>query len=229
MKMISKMVLLAWIMGHGLTHPLAAETNTKPVRQIKATTDKPCTEMSSEDSTKLGLIRQILAEGKPHAAIAHLDATKIKHEQAELLRANALRQTGRVSQAQTIYEQLANSCVSGQAYRGLGLIASNAGHVQESLGYLEAASLALPTEHTIRNDYGFVLMQSGNYEVALHEFLTALELVPDYRQAANNLVLLLYRQGDATKAEAFAKQFGMVAEEMQQLKKMTQASNGTKP
>jgi Tfp pilus assembly protein PilF len=72
-------------------------------------------------------------------------------------------------------------------------------------------------------------MQSGNHELALHEFLTALELVPDYRQAANNLVLLLYRQGDPTKAEAFAKQFGMVAEEMQQLKKMTQADNETMP
>lgn len=229
MKILSKMVILAWILMHAMPHTLAAETIGKPVRQLKAITDRACTEMSSEDSTKLGLIRQVLAEGKPHAALAHLDAARIKHEQAELLRANALRQTGRVLQAQAIYEQLANSCVSGQAYRGLGLIASNAGRLQDSLSYLEAASRALPTEHTIRNDYGYVLMQSGNYEVAIHEFLTALELAPDYRQAANNLVLLLYQQGDTAKAEAFAKQFGMVAEEMQQLKKMTQASNSTQP
>lgn len=228
MKISSKLVILAWIVMHYLPQALAAETTSRP-GQIKATADKPCTPISSEDSTKLGLIQQMLAEGKPHAAIAHLDATKIKHEQAELLRANALRQTGRVPQAQAIYEQLVNSCVSGQAYRGLGLIASNAGRLQESLSYLESASRALPTEHTIRNDYGYVLMQSGNYAFALHEFLTALELAPDYRQAANNLVLLLYRQGDTAKAEAFAKQFGMVAEEMQQLKKMTQASNGTMP
>lgn len=227
MKTISTMLILAWLLIHTLPHTLAAET--KLLRQLKAITDKACTEMSSEDSTKLGLIRQVLAEGKPHAALAHLDAARIKHEQAELLRANALRQTGRVLQAQAIYEQLANSCVSGQAYRGLGLIASNAGRLQDSLSYLEAASRALPTEHTIRNDYGYVLMQSGNYEVAIHEFLTALELAPDYRQAANNLVLLLYQQGDTAKAEAFAKQFGMVAEEMQQLKKMTQASNSTQP
>jgi len=229
MKIHSTLVIVAWILIQYVPQALAAEASSKPVRPIKVTTDKACTQISSEDSTKLGLIRQMLAEGKPHAAIAHLDAARIKHEQADLLRANALRQTGRVSQAQAIYEQLANSCVSGQAYRGLGLIAMNAGHVQESLNYLEAASRALPTEHTIRNDYGYVLMQSGNYELALHEFLTALELAPDYRQAANNLVLLLYRQGDTTKAEAFAKQFGMVAEEIQQLKKMTQASNGTMP
>lgn len=229
MKAITKLIVLAAILMHGLPQVTAAETNTKPVRPLKATTDKACAEMSSEEATKLGLIRQMLAEGKPHAAIAHLDAAKIKNEQAELLRANGLRQTGRMLQAQAIYEQLAGSCVSGQAYRGLGLIASHAGNQQEALRYLEAASHALPTEHSIRNDYGYVLMQSGNYELALHEFLTTLELAPDYRQAANNLVLLLYRQGDTAKAEAFAKQFGIVAEEMQQLKKLTQASNSATP
>jgi Flp pilus assembly protein TadD len=87
----------------------------------------------------------------------------------------------------------------------------------------------LPTEHTIRNDYGYVLMQAGQNEPALHEFLTAVELAPDYRQAAHNLVLLLYKQGDMVKAEAFARQFGLVEDEMQQLKKMTQASNKATP
>jgi len=229
MKTTSTLLMLAWTLMYSPPQTLAAEATSKPGQQIKVATDKTCTQLSSEESTKLGLIKQMLTEGKPHAAIAHLDAARIKHEQAELLRANALRQTGRVPQAQAIYEQLANSCVAGQAYRGLGLIAMNTGRVQASLSYLQAASVALPTEHTIRNDYGYVLMQSGNHELALHEFLTALELVPDYRQAANNLVLLLYRQGDPTKAEAFAKQFGMVAEEMQQLKKMTQAGNETMP
>lgn len=229
MNIISKPIILAWVLMHSCSDAFAADTNHDHVRQLKTTIDKACTAISAEESTKLGLIQQILAEGKPHAALAHLDASGIKHEQAVLLRANALRQTGRVGQAQIIYDQLTTSCVSGYAYRGLGLIASTAGQIQESLSYLEAASRALPTEHTIRNDHGYVLMQSGNYQLALHEFLTALELAPDYRQAANNLVLLLYQQGDTVKAEAFAKQFGMVTEEMQQLKKMTHASSGTMP
>lgn len=229
MRTMTMLMILAWALVHGLPSAMAADTNTKPVQQVKGTADKACAEISQEDATRLGLIRQILTEGKPHAAIAHLDASKIKNEHAELLRADALRQTGRAAQAQATYERLVNSCVSGYAYRGLGLIASNAGNQQEALRYLKIASHALPTEHSIRNDYGYVLMQSGDHESAVHEFLTAVELAPDDRQAAHNLILLLYQQGDTAKAEAFAKQFGVVTEEIQQLKKLAQESNGAMP
>jgi hypothetical protein len=41
--------------------------------------------------------------------------------------------------------------------------------------------------------------------------------------------LLLYKQGDIARADAFARQFGLVEDEMQQLKKMTQASNKANP
>jgi Flp pilus assembly protein TadD len=229
MKSITIIMALTGIFMHHLAYAVSTDAETKSVRQIKNTASPACTEVSPEETTKLGLIQQMLAEGKPHAALAHLEAANIKHEQAALLRAHGLRQTGRALQAQVIYEQLVNSCVSGQAYRGLGLIASNAGNLRESLRYLKAASTALPTEHTIRNDHGYVLMQSGESEPALHEFLTAVELAPDYRQAAHNLILLLYRQGDNARAEAFGKQFGIASEEMQQLKKMTPDSTRATP
>jgi Flp pilus assembly protein TadD len=221
MRTITILILVAWTLMYRLPNAMAADLITK--------SSKACTTLSSEESTKLGLIRQMLTEGKPHAAIAYLDATGIKSEYAELLRSDGLRQTGRELQAQAIYEKLVNSCVSGYAYRGLGLIASHTGNLQEALRQLKVASNALPTEHTIRNDYGYVLMQSGQYEPALHEFLTAVELAPDYQQAAHNLILLLYKQGDTAKAEAFAKQFGIVAEEMQQLKKLSQENNEAMP
>jgi len=229
MKIITLLLVLAGVWIHGLPNAIAADTSTKTARPVKDSTDKACTELSPEESIRLGLIRQMIIEGKSHAAIAHLDASKIKNEQAELLRADGLRQTGRALQAQAIYEQLKNSCVSGYAYRGLGLIASETGDTQQALRHLKAASDALPTEHTIRNDYGFVLMQSGEHASALHEFLTAVELAPDYRQSAHNLILLLYQQGDSAKAEMFAKQFGVVADEMQQLRTLAQKNNGAMP
>lgn len=228
MKIIHQIAFAATLTSY-FSAVIAADTNSKSIPQIKLPAEKACSVITAEESTKLGLIKQLLLDGKPHAAIAHLDAAKIKNEQAELLRANGLRQTGRAAQAQAIYQQLVTSCVAGHAYRGLGLIASQAGNQQEALRYIEVASRALPTEYSIRNDLGYVLMQSGNYEPALHEFLTALELAPDYRQAANNLIVLLYRQGEPAKAEAFAKKFGIVAEELQQLKKLTQASNQALP
>jgi Flp pilus assembly protein TadD len=223
------MMAIAWLCWHSLPNAAAAEFNSKSAPPIKTVADKACAELAPEENTRLSLIQQMLAEGKPHAALAHLDASKVKSERAELLRAHGLRQTGRAPQAQGIYEQLTNSCVSGHAYRGLGLIASQGGNLPEALRFLKAASNTLPTEHTIRNDYGYVLMQAGQSEPALHEFLTAVELAPDYRQAAHNLVLLLYKQGDIARADAFARQFGLVEDEMQQLKKMTQASNKANP
>lgn len=225
MRSITCLIMLAGLWLHTSLNAMAADGKAP----IKLIADKVCTELIPEESTRLALIQQMLADGKPHAAIAHLDALKTKSERAELLRAHGLRQTGRAQQAQVIYEQLTNSCVSGHAYRGLGLIASNAGNLPEALRYLKAASGTLPTEHTIRNDYGYVLMQSGQHDAALHEFLTAVELAPDYRQAAHNLILLLYQQGDTTRAEAFAKQFGIVADELQQLKKLAQAGNRAGP
>lgn len=229
MKTITISMALAWGVISCMPSTFAADMQSRS-GQSSGHAEKACTEMSAEEATKLGFIQQVLADGKPHAALAHLDAARIKGEQAELLRANALRQTGRVAQAQGIYEQLVNSsCVSGHAYRGLGLIASHAGDQPASLRYLEAASHALPADYTIRNDYGYVLMQAGSYEQALHEFLTALELAPDYRQAANNLVLLLYRQGKPARAEAFAKQFGINATEMQQLQTLAQNGHQATP
>jgi hypothetical protein len=41
--------------------------------------------------------------------------------------------------------------------------------------------------------------------------------VPDYRQAAHNLLLLLYRSNDEQKARAFADRFGISAEEQARL------------
>lgn len=179
-----------------------------------------CAELPAEDATNLGLIRQMLANGKPHAALAFLDAGKIAHPQAEVLRADSLRQSGREEQAEQIYLQLLSTCVSGYAYRGLGLIAANTGNTEEAVTHLRMASATLPTEHTIRNDYGYMLMLAGDSNAALHEFLTAIELVADYRQAAHNLLLLLYRNGDEQRAQAFASQFGVTAEEMAHLQEM---------
>ncbi|CAG0979650.1 hypothetical protein MTYP_01684 [Methylophilaceae bacterium] len=191
-------------------------------RQSKISQDKiaACNDISAEEATRLGLIRQMLGDGKPHAAIAHLDAAHIANPQADLLRADGLRQTGREVQAEAIYRRLLGSCVAGYAYQGLGLIASRSGNLQEAVAHLRAASAALPTEHTIRNDYGYVLMMSGDNKSAVHEFLTAVELAGGYRQAAHNLILLLYRDGENERADAFASQFGIAADELAKLQEM---------
>jgi Flp pilus assembly protein TadD len=179
-----------------------------------------CKELPPASSTRLGLIRQMLTAGKPHAAIAYLDAARLDVPQAELLRADGLRQTGREEEADRIYRKLLKSCVSGYAYQGLGLSASNAGKWRDAAGHLKAASAALPVDASVRNDYGYALMLTGDHQAALHEFLTAIELAPNQRRAAHNLLLLLSRTGEDDKAAAFAEKVGISAEELAGIRQM---------
>lgn len=178
-----------------------------------------CKALPAADSTRLGIIQQMLTEGRPHAAIAHLDAARIEAPQSDLLRADGLRQTGRGKEAATLYQKLLSSCVAGNAYQGLGLLATQEGNVREAILQLQAASEALPIDPNIRNDYGYALLLADENEGALHEFLTAIELAPGNRQAAHNLLLLLYRMGEVDRARKFAEQFGIGASDVERLKK----------
>jgi Flp pilus assembly protein TadD len=177
-----------------------------------------CKSLPAAENTRLGIIRQMLAEGKPHAAIAHLDAARIEAPQSNLLRADGLRQTGRHEMATELYRRLLSTCVAGNAYQGLGLLAGQVGDVGEAVDQLQAASMLLPVDPAVRNDYGYALLLANEHEAALHEFLTAIELAPGHRQAAHNLLLLLYRMGQPEKANQFAEQFGISAADAERLK-----------
>lgn len=204
-------------------NPLA-QLYTQTMRETQESAPAPadkfeaCKALPPTEGTKLGIIRQMLGSGKPHAAIAHLDAARIESPQSDLLRADSLRQTGRDREAAELYRKLLNTCVAGNAHQGLGLIASQTGNVREAIIQLGEASEALPVDPNIRNDYGYALLLADESEGALHEFLTAIELAPGHRQAAHNLLLLLFRTGETEKAASFAEQFGIGAAEVDRLK-----------
>ncbi|THF64274.1 tetratricopeptide repeat protein [Pseudothauera rhizosphaerae] len=168
-----------------------------------------CRELPAADGTRLTMIRQTLTAGRPHAALAYLDEAAFDAPEAELLRADALRQTGRADAAAKLYEALRGSCLAGFAHQGLGLIARRAGRLDESAEHLHRARLALPTDAAIRNDYGEALLARGERDEAVHEFLTAMELGADDRRAALNLLFVLVRAGDEDKVAAFAHQAGL--------------------
>jgi len=197
----------------------AVESRQAPQTQTGTTS---CKALPAADSTRLGIIRQMLDDGRPHAAIAHLDAASIKAPQSDLLRADGLRQTGREKEAALLYQKLLGTCVAGSAYQGLGLLATHKGNVREAILQLHNASEALPIDPNIRNDYGYALLLAEEHEGALHEFLTAVELAPGHRQAAHNLLLLLYRTGKPDQAGKFAAQFGISAADLERLKQHAQ-------
>lgn len=204
-------------------NPLAqlyTQTMQETQEPASATANKfeACEALPPTEGTKLGIIRQMLGSGKPHAALAHLDAARIESPQSNLLRADSLRQTGRNREATEFYRKLLNTCVAGNAHQGLGLIASHTGNVREAIIQLGEASEALPVDPNVRNDYGYALLLADENEGALHEFLTAIELAPGHRQAAHNLLLLLFRTGETEKAASFAERFGIGAAEVDRLR-----------
>lgn len=226
--MWKKLLMGCWMIGFVATawaNPLL-QLQTRDLEKMQeprpaAIDSKPttCKAMPPADSTRLGIIQQMLIEGRPHAAIAHLDAAGIEAPQSDLLRAEGLRQTGRGKEAAVLYQKLLNSCVAGNAYQGLGLLATHEGNVREAILQLHAASEALPIDPNVRNDYGYALLLADENEGALHEFLTAIELAPGNRQAAHNLLLLLYRMGEVDRASKFAEQSGIGASDVERLKK----------
>jgi Flp pilus assembly protein TadD len=220
--MIKRDICLAIALVCSLSQARAATTavDSSGDKNLWGSDKNTCKELPPASSTRLGLIRQMLTAGKPHAAIAYLDAAHLDVPQAALLRADGLRQTGREEEADRIYRKLLSSCVGGYAYQGLGLSASNAGKWRDAVAHLKAASAALPVDAAVRNDYGYALMLTGDHQTALHEFLTAIELAPNQRRAAHNLLLLLSRTGEDDKAAAFAEKVGISAEELAGIRQM---------
>jgi len=208
----------AWGGPFDMLQGQAPATERKPAAAVAESASGSCEALPAAENTKLGIIRQMLMSGRPHAAIAYLDAAHIDAPQSDLLRADGLRQTGRHEQATELYRKLLGTCVAGNAYQGLGLIAGQVGDVEEAVDQLHSASALLPVDPDVRNDYGYALLMAKNYDDALHEFLTAIELSPGNRQAAHNLLLLLYRTGENDKAGKFAKDFGISEADIARLK-----------
>lgn len=177
-----------------------------------------CTELNAEDNTNLNMVSQLLNEKKPFAALAFIDSFNINLPQLELLKANSLRQMGRPAEAETIYNRLTKSCVGAFAYQGLGLIANQQGQYQDSANYLKAATKLAPINSTIRSDYGFSLMSTGDFKSSLNEYLTAIELDDRNQLAKYNLLALLYKSNQIDQANQFAKRYNLSEIEVNKIK-----------
>ncbi len=164
-----------------------------------------CThDLGPAGNTRLAAVQQLIDDNKPYAAVAELDAMAVDSPKATMLRADALRQIGQGAEARSQYNKLLATCLSGRARHGLGLLAAREGQLAESLQYLKAARMALPTDPRVRNDFGYALLLSHRWSEAQFEFLTALDLQANDPRASRNLVLLAFAQGKPETAKQLA-------------------------
>ena len=164
------------------------------------------------DDVHLELVEKIAASGRQRAALAHLDALAPEiaaAPRARLLRAETLRQLGKLDAAADVYAELVRGPLAGLARRGLGLIAAERGDLDAALSELERARRAAPTDARVRNDYGYALLLSGSVDAAGDEIATAMELDGADARCAANLVLLLFATDRASDAAKLAEQRGI--------------------
>lgn len=166
---------------------------------------------------QMELVRQQMDAGKYHAALAHLDATPSDLPALRLLRAQAQSRIDDNAAAGATFRSLLGTCLSAYAHQGLGKIAAAERDSAGALDHLQRARIEAPVDADIRNDYGFMLLALGRIEPALREFRTAIELDPNQRTAARNLVLALLVAQRSEEAQSFAARHGVDAGELETL------------
>ena len=166
---------------------------------------------------KLAMAQQQQQQGRLYAALAGLNTLDSDSPTYRLVRADLLRRLGQYEQARGLYQQLQSTCLAGRALYGLGLIAAWQGQVADALRQLDQAVKLAPTQADLRNDYGFLLLMSGQDQAARSQLMTALELDGKHTTAARNLWFLLLKEGDQPAADALARRFNWSAAEQGQM------------
>ena len=159
--------------------------------------------LADNRATHVQLVTQMQQKGLYFASLAHIDALQQRwgtDAELDLLRADALRQTGQAAPARAAYSQLMATPMKARAAHGLGLLAGRAGDFQSSVGYLQEATQAAPTDADVLNDLGFVLMQQGRWAEARLPLLKASELASDNPRVWSNVALFLTLEGQTKQA-----------------------------
>lgn len=159
--------------------------------------------LADNRATHVQLVTQMQQKGLYFASLAHIDALQQRwgaDAELDLLRADALRQTGQTANARTVYSQLLATPMKARAAHGLGLLAGRAGDFQGAVGFLQQATQAAPTDADVLNDLGFALMQQGRWVDARLPLMKASELASDNPRIWSNVALFLALDGQTKQA-----------------------------
>ncbi len=169
----------------------------------------------------LSLIEAMQNKGLFYASLAHIDAFERKYGVAsdiELLRGDALRDTGQNAAALLAYRAAASRANAGartwgtadssdasvdaaaHAEHGIGRVMAAQRDYAQAIDALNQAVVLAPTNVDFLNDLGFAYLASGQTSLARLPIAKAAELGPDNRKVIANLALYLLLSGDANGA-----------------------------
>jgi len=176
--------------------------------------------LSPEQRMYLDLVYEMVRQGQYYAALAHLDQLEKKAPPAPqnvYLRAEALRGIGQPDQAGKLYRSLLEGCMAGYGLHGLGLLAADAGRLEEAEDFLVRAGRERPASADVHNDLGMVLLLEGRRALARREFLTAAELNRADSLPVENLIVLALMDDNPEEAERLAKHRRLTDDDLDRL------------
>ncbi|WP_325347220.1 tetratricopeptide repeat protein [Xylophilus sp.] len=161
---------------------------------------------SDSRATHIGLVRQMQDKGLWYASLAHLDAIAREGggddaSELLLLRAHALRHTGRDAEALRAYQRLSGTPLEAAGLHGQGLLAGAQGDYSLAASLLEEARRRAPTDAALLSDLGYARLRAGQRSDARTPLLQAAQLQPADARIQANLALWLLLDGQPAQAQ----------------------------
>ncbi|HEX4842702.1 MAG TPA: hypothetical protein VFV57_03465 [Limnobacter sp.] len=148
-----------------------------------------------ERTIHLKLVQTMLQQDNAYAALAHLDAYDQKwgaNRESRQLRADGLRKTSQLDQAELVYKSLLSGTEQtklGPVWYGLGKVAIERGDLKTAATRLEKSVQVDPLNITAYADLGLVYLLEGKKEPAYSTLMKANQLSNNDPNILANLAL----------------------------------------
>lgn len=148
-----------------------------------------------EKNLHLKLVQSMIEQDNSYAALAHLDAYDQKwgsDRQSKQLRADSLRKTSQLDQAELVYKSLLSGqdqVKSGPIWYGLGKVAIERGDLRSAATRLEKSVQVDPLNIKAYSDLGLVYLLEGQKEPAYNTLMKANQLTNGDTNIMANLAL----------------------------------------
>ncbi|WP_019464304.1 hypothetical protein [Dyella japonica] len=198
---------------------LGGYPNHAPTPSLVAPSSGP----HDDKAVYMDLIRQMQQQGAYYASLAHIDAYRQRFGTTPELRrrqADALRATGQLDAARTIYRSLLGGDQAAAAWHGLGLVEAQAGQAVAADEALLKATELEPVNAAYLSDLGFARLCDGQTSSAKDPLAMAAELDPTNAKVIANLALWAMLTGDTTRADAIMQRGQLPADSQNNVRQL---------
>jgi Flp pilus assembly protein TadD len=183
----------------------------------------PSTGSHDDKTVYMDLIRQMQQQGAYYASLAHIDAYRQRYGSTPELRrrqADALRATGQLDAARSMYRSLLSGDQAAAAWHGLGLVEAQSGHATAADEALLKATELEPVNAAYLSDLGYARLCDGQTATAKDPLAMAAELDPTNAKVIANLALWAMLTGDTTHADAIMQRGQLPAASQEDVRRL---------